>query len=330
MISTIAATMLLAMAQASAAPAPLPPPDEMAPTVDLTTPATQIPQVPPLRPSTSPARTAPLIVAPPIRMPPPAPPGRPFMTHARERANPASLIDAGDYPGSALRAGEQGTVHFTLDIGPNGRVTACTIEASSGSSALDSVTCRIMQSRARFTPARDPEGVAIADKYRGQVAWRINRPLYQPFEPLMFVEEIRSDAAGIVTCWSTSDGEPPREGPCTARTTGPALAALARAQGKPLALATIVRLTPDGAPELPDRAARGDLYKASDAILTIAADGSILECRLGRNQWLGGGNRGVPPDPCLDWYPGMKLYAPAAEGTPPRKIKLALRGYAAH
>ena len=42
-------------------------------------------------------------------------------------------------------------------IGTDGRVTACSVTSSSGSSALDDATCRIMRSRARFTPARDDQ-----------------------------------------------------------------------------------------------------------------------------------------------------------------------------
>jgi TonB family protein len=76
-----------------------------------------------------------------------------------------------DYPAAALRNDEQGRVVFTLDIDPTGRVAACAITATSGSAALDMTTCRIMRSRARYTPARNPRGVAVADRDLAAVRW---------------------------------------------------------------------------------------------------------------------------------------------------------------
>ncbi len=96
----------------------------------------------------------------------PPPPQR-----AVPRAPLASYVSRDDYPASAMSRGEQGTVRFGLDSGPDGRVTGCTIVISSGSSALDNVTCRIMRSRARFTPARDARGQAVGDAGRGSLAW---------------------------------------------------------------------------------------------------------------------------------------------------------------
>ena len=78
-----------------------------------------------------------------------------------------------DYPAAALRNREQGQVYFALGIGADGRVTACRITGSSGSAALDSATCRIMRSRARYTPARDVRGVAVADVGFGDIRWTL-------------------------------------------------------------------------------------------------------------------------------------------------------------
>jgi protein TonB len=93
--------------------------------------------------------------------------------HARSKVNLASLIVNADYPASARAAREQGLVEFTLDVGPNGRVTGCTVTRSSGSPALDSTTCRLMQSRARFTPALDGSGATVADRMTGRLIWRL-------------------------------------------------------------------------------------------------------------------------------------------------------------
>jgi len=105
--------------------------------------------------------------------PPPAPPPPRTIEPARARANLSSYVSNDDYPPSALRANEEGTTGFRLTVGPDGRVTACTVTSSSGSSALDSTTCRLMRSRARFTPARDSSGQPTTDSASGRIRWQI-------------------------------------------------------------------------------------------------------------------------------------------------------------
>lgn len=95
------------------------------------------------------------------------------VTPARAKANLASLFFDQDYPAAALAAREQGMVGFSLEIGPNGRVAACAVTRSSGSSELDSATCRLIQSRARFTPALDAGGATVPDKVRGMINWTL-------------------------------------------------------------------------------------------------------------------------------------------------------------
>lgn len=88
---------------------------------------------------------------------------------------PRSYQSDVDYPAAALIAGEQGTVEFSLTVGPNGRVTACTVTSSSGSATLDEATCRIMRTRAHFTPARDSDGNPIADTVSSHMRWVLPR-----------------------------------------------------------------------------------------------------------------------------------------------------------
>jgi protein TonB len=113
--------------------------------------------------------------APPAPPTPPAPPPPPPRTvePARARANLASYVSNDDYPPAALRAGDEGTTGFRLTVGADGRVTNCTVTSSSGSSSLDSATCRIMRSRARFTPARDSNGNPTTDTHTARITWRI-------------------------------------------------------------------------------------------------------------------------------------------------------------
>ena len=86
-----------------------------------------------------------------------------------------SLISADDYPAEALRNRQDGRTSYRLAIGPDGRVTGCVVLGSSGSSALDAATCRLLRARARFTPARDSAGIPTSDNYFGAYDWRLPR-----------------------------------------------------------------------------------------------------------------------------------------------------------
>lgn len=90
-------------------------------------------------------------------------------------ASVAQHFTRDDYPAEALRRREQGTVWFRVDVGANGRVAACTITRSSGSADLDAATCRIVQRRARFAPARDAAGNALPDSISTHMKWRLPR-----------------------------------------------------------------------------------------------------------------------------------------------------------
>ena len=114
----------------------------------------------------------PVIIRP---LPPPQTAASGATTSARARANLASYVSNDDYPADAMRAGQQGTTGFRLAVGPDGRVTVCTILQSSGSASLDNATCRIMRSRARFTPATDASGNPISDNVNARIAWRLPR-----------------------------------------------------------------------------------------------------------------------------------------------------------
>ena len=112
-----------------------------------------------------------ITVAPPRPAPPPPPVRR--IEPAKARANLASYITNDDYPSSALRNEEQGTTGFRLDVGADGRVSGCSVTASSGSSALDTATCRLLRSRARFTPATDSTGAKTSDSVSGRIRWQM-------------------------------------------------------------------------------------------------------------------------------------------------------------
>lgn len=113
----------------------------------------------------------PVIITPTAPPAPPPPPAPKKVEPARAKANLASYVSDDDYPPSAQRAGEQGTTGFRLDVGTDGRVTNCTVTSPSGSSALDSTTCRLMMRRAKFTPAHDSSGNPATDAVSGRIRW---------------------------------------------------------------------------------------------------------------------------------------------------------------
>ena len=92
---------------------------------------------------------------------------------AQPRVDPQSLISGKDYPASALRKGEEGTVRYLLEIGADGRVRGCRVIRSSGSSSLDSAACRVMTERGRFRPAIDSTGSPAASEEVQAVAWSL-------------------------------------------------------------------------------------------------------------------------------------------------------------
>jgi periplasmic protein TonB len=87
---------------------------------------------------------------------------------------PLSLFSPDDYPAAAMRGDEEGTTRYRIEIGRDGRVARCAITGSSGSSALDSATCRIVTRRTRFTPARDSRGRPVPDVRDGEITWRMD------------------------------------------------------------------------------------------------------------------------------------------------------------
>jgi protein TonB len=92
---------------------------------------------------------------------------------ARPLTEPGGWVSDADYPASALRKGEQGVTRFAVTIGPGGRVRDCAVTRSSGSPELDAVTCAKVSRRARFDPASDERGGAVAGRYANAINWRI-------------------------------------------------------------------------------------------------------------------------------------------------------------
>jgi TonB family protein len=84
--------------------------------------------------------------------------------------NPGSIITDNDYP--PRDQDKEGTTRFELLVGPNGNPISCTTTVSSGHEVLDKAACNAFLKRARFTPAKDPNGNPITGRYKGSVTWK--------------------------------------------------------------------------------------------------------------------------------------------------------------
>jgi periplasmic protein TonB len=145
-------------------PKPLPPP--LVQTNTPPPPAVIVSQPTPPPVYVPPAPAAPVIT-------PPAPPQ--VAVKLTPRGSPGSWVTNDDYPPSAQRDGVEGVTGFSLAVGPDGKVTGCSVTASSGSSLLDDTACRLLTRRARFNPAKDAGGTAISSSYAGRFRWQIQK-----------------------------------------------------------------------------------------------------------------------------------------------------------
>ena len=110
------------------------------------------------------------VAAPPAPAPPPP---RIQPKKAVPKGSPANWATTNDYPTRALREERAGTTGFRVSVGPDGRVTSCSVTSSSGSPDLDEATCSNVTRRARFTPATDGEGNPTTDSYSNRIRWVI-------------------------------------------------------------------------------------------------------------------------------------------------------------
>jgi protein TonB len=59
-------------------------------------------------------------------------------------------------------------------VGPDGRVSACSVSASSGSSILDEAACQGMQRYARFEPALNDAGNPVSASWATRITYQLN------------------------------------------------------------------------------------------------------------------------------------------------------------
>ena len=85
-------------------------------------------------------------------------------------------IDNADYPRTTNAAGRGGTVIARFAVDADGHVHDCAVVGSSGDAALDQTTCRLIEQRFRYVPARDARGRAVADVAGWRQDWWLEPP----------------------------------------------------------------------------------------------------------------------------------------------------------
>ncbi|TMM48103.1 TonB family protein [Qipengyuania marisflavi] len=164
-------------------PPPPPEPDAAPPPPVAPPPPIRIaPAPPPIRTQVTIPPPAPIQrIVPPKPAPPapaPAPPAPPAPSKARA-ASPkgqegwaARIRD--NYPRRAERDGTEGSVGVSITIGPDGRVSNCSVSSSSGSSELDSAACQGMTRYARYNPALNAAGDPIPGSASTTIVYKLN------------------------------------------------------------------------------------------------------------------------------------------------------------
>ena len=88
-------------------------------------------------------------------------------------ASPATWVTNSDYPADQQMRGEQGIVNFRLSVDEKGAVSACHIQQSTRPAKFDEIVCRALTRRAKFHPALDAQGNALASYYPGRFIFAI-------------------------------------------------------------------------------------------------------------------------------------------------------------
>ena len=144
---------------------------------------------------------------------------------------------------------------------------------------------------------------------------------WPPGLPALFVSTMRATPDGKVSCSYFVNGSEPAPEPCTAGAAA-RMSEHARATGRVADLTLVTMMTPEGDADPPGGEDHGPLAYDSEAALSFAPDGSILECRVIREVGAASTDfRGTRP--CEGLEPGVLVFDP--EPGPPRKMTFKSR-----
>jgi protein TonB len=154
---------------------PPPPPDQVQPPpiVAPPPPLNINPNPPPVQTVETPPPPAPVVRVPAPPAPPPAPSKARGATPDGQGRWAARIQE--NYPARAIRDETEGSVGVRVTIGPNGRVTACSVTSSSGSSVLDEAACDGMTRYARYNPALDDGGNPTTGSASTRIVYQLGR-----------------------------------------------------------------------------------------------------------------------------------------------------------
>lgn len=105
--------------------------------------------------------------------PPPPPPPPPSLASPPVPRNSSGWIRGEDYRRLQARDWNGGELRFSLVVNPRGRVDDCVVTRSSGSSEFDALTCKNLERRARFDPARDNGGNTTRGSYSSSIRYEV-------------------------------------------------------------------------------------------------------------------------------------------------------------
>ncbi|MFM7349208.1 MAG: energy transducer TonB [Erythrobacter sp.] len=170
-------------------PPPPPPPEEPPPEQPQNTsppppvapppPFNIAPNPPPVETVQTPPPPAPAFTRPStVPDAPPGPPTPPRVSKARgvqpknQRSWAARIQE--NYPRRAAQEEIEGTVGVRVTVTGDGRATACSVTASSGSAILDQAACTDLERYGRFDPALDADGNPISAPWSTRITYKLN------------------------------------------------------------------------------------------------------------------------------------------------------------
>lgn len=155
---------------------PPPPPKQDTPPPPIVAPPPPIniaPAPPPVQTVITPPPPAPVIPLPAAPAPPPPAVSKARGASPKGQGSWAARIQS-NYPTRAAREEREGRVGVRVTIGPDGKVSACSVSSSSGSPDLDEAACDGMTRYARFNPALDDGGNPTSGSYSTAIVYKLN------------------------------------------------------------------------------------------------------------------------------------------------------------
>lgn len=197
--------------------------------------------------------------------------------------DPASWVTNDDYPAMAIEQGLFGTVEVAFTVDDTGRATACTTVKSSGSTLMDEATCAATMPRARFEPARDAQGRAVAGLALRRVHWQA--PFDADTHLILYAQRVRLTIGArhkIEKCelWRSSDAVSVPS-PCDVVAGMMLLAANWASEHGSGVLDHIERMSIDGVPDIdfPAESAVGPDWTRT-MHMTVDDRGRVIACRM--------------------------------------------------